>query len=241
MLGARLPLHAGAGRSGGTRSGASRPATTCTPTASSCARRRCGWASSADFVPGAEDRTANLLEARELDYVVGSVHFIGDVAVDHDRYDAWGRARSRCRLAALLRDRRRGGALGSVRHPRPPRSGQGLGPGAPLARPRSALLLRARDRGDRGVGDRGRDLDRGACASRSARSTRRRRSRRCAWRPEPISPFPRMPTAPPRSATGTSRRWSCSAISASTELCVFEGRQRRLATLGAEVGENLDR
>jgi histidinol-phosphatase (PHP family) len=43
----------------------------------------------ADFVPGAEDKTANLLEARELDYVVGSVHFIGDVAVDHAGYDAW--------------------------------------------------------------------------------------------------------------------------------------------------------
>jgi histidinol-phosphatase (PHP family) len=43
----------------------------------------------ADFVPGAEDRIANLLEARELDYVVGSVHFIGDVAVDHSDYDAW--------------------------------------------------------------------------------------------------------------------------------------------------------
>jgi histidinol-phosphatase (PHP family) len=43
----------------------------------------------ADFVPGAEDRIRNLLEAREFDYVVGSVHFIGDVAVDHDGYDAW--------------------------------------------------------------------------------------------------------------------------------------------------------
>jgi histidinol-phosphatase (PHP family) len=43
----------------------------------------------ADFVPGAEDRTAALLDAHDFDYVVGSVHFIGDVAVDHDRYDAW--------------------------------------------------------------------------------------------------------------------------------------------------------
>jgi histidinol-phosphatase (PHP family) len=43
----------------------------------------------ADFVSGAEDRTRNLLDGRELDYVVGSVHFIGDVAVDHDGYDAW--------------------------------------------------------------------------------------------------------------------------------------------------------
>ncbi len=42
-----------------------------------------------DFVPGAEDRTANLLEARELDYVVGSVHFIGERAVDHEGWDVW--------------------------------------------------------------------------------------------------------------------------------------------------------
>jgi histidinol-phosphatase (PHP family) len=43
----------------------------------------------ADFVPGREDRLANLLEAREWDYVVGSVHFLGDRAVDYDRYDVW--------------------------------------------------------------------------------------------------------------------------------------------------------
>jgi histidinol-phosphatase (PHP family) len=44
----------------------------------------------ADFIPGAEDRIRNLLEARDFDYVVGSVHFVGDVAVDHPDYDAWG-------------------------------------------------------------------------------------------------------------------------------------------------------
>jgi histidinol-phosphatase (PHP family) len=42
-----------------------------------------------DFVSGAEDRTASLLEARELDYAVGSVHFVGDRAVDHEGWDAW--------------------------------------------------------------------------------------------------------------------------------------------------------
>ncbi|HET7052729.1 MAG TPA: histidinol-phosphatase [Solirubrobacterales bacterium] len=42
-----------------------------------------------DFVPGAEDRTANLLEARDFDYVVGSVHFIGEKAVDHEGWDVW--------------------------------------------------------------------------------------------------------------------------------------------------------
>lgn len=43
----------------------------------------------ADFVAGAEDRIANLLEARPFDYVVGSVHFIGSGAVDQDRWDVW--------------------------------------------------------------------------------------------------------------------------------------------------------
>jgi histidinol-phosphatase (PHP family) len=42
-----------------------------------------------DFVPGAEDRTVNLLDDLDLDYVVGSVHFVGDRAVDHDGYDIW--------------------------------------------------------------------------------------------------------------------------------------------------------
>jgi histidinol-phosphatase (PHP family) len=43
----------------------------------------------ADFVPGSEDRMRNLLESRDLDYVVGSVHFLGEHAVDHPGYDAW--------------------------------------------------------------------------------------------------------------------------------------------------------
>jgi len=38
----------------------------------------------ADFVAGREDRLANFLDAREWDYVVGSVHFIADEAVDMD-------------------------------------------------------------------------------------------------------------------------------------------------------------
>ena len=42
-----------------------------------------------DFVPGSEDRIANLLE-RDFDYVIGSIHFLGDQgAVDDRRYDIW--------------------------------------------------------------------------------------------------------------------------------------------------------
>jgi histidinol-phosphatase (PHP family) len=43
----------------------------------------------ADFVPGGEDRMASLLEARRWDYVIGSVHFVGDEAVDHPDWDIW--------------------------------------------------------------------------------------------------------------------------------------------------------
>jgi histidinol-phosphatase (PHP family) len=42
-----------------------------------------------DFVPGREDRTQNLIERCELDYVVGSVHFLGDQALDFERFDIW--------------------------------------------------------------------------------------------------------------------------------------------------------
>ncbi len=44
-----------------------------------------------DFVPGAEDRSAALLDACELDYVVGSVHFISEAegAVDMEPFTAW--------------------------------------------------------------------------------------------------------------------------------------------------------
>jgi histidinol-phosphatase (PHP family) len=43
----------------------------------------------ADFIPGAEDRLESLLDARDFDYVVGSVHFLGNRAVDHEGFDVW--------------------------------------------------------------------------------------------------------------------------------------------------------
>jgi len=46
----------------------------------------------ADFIPGREDRVASFLERRDWDYVVGSIHFVGegDGALDHPDYDIWG-------------------------------------------------------------------------------------------------------------------------------------------------------
>ena len=48
----------------------------------------------ADFVPGREDRMANLLESREWDYVVGSVHFLRDRSLDTEDYSVWGTGES---------------------------------------------------------------------------------------------------------------------------------------------------
>jgi histidinol-phosphatase (PHP family) len=48
-----------------------------------------------DFVPGREDRLANLLEGCEWDYVIGSVHLVGGYAVDmDDEWDVWRRGES---------------------------------------------------------------------------------------------------------------------------------------------------
>jgi len=44
----------------------------------------------ADFVPGTEEKMAALLAGRPFDYVVGSVHFLGNDAFDDADYDVWG-------------------------------------------------------------------------------------------------------------------------------------------------------
>ena len=48
----------------------------------------------ADFIPGREDRMRALLEQRDWDYVVGSIHFLAEGALDDDEYDVWNSGRS---------------------------------------------------------------------------------------------------------------------------------------------------
>ncbi|MFA9399660.1 MAG: histidinol-phosphatase HisJ family protein [Acidobacteriota bacterium] len=43
----------------------------------------------ADFVPGAEDRLEQLISGRPFEFVVGSVHFIGDRSLDTEEYTIW--------------------------------------------------------------------------------------------------------------------------------------------------------
>jgi histidinol-phosphatase (PHP family) len=52
----------------------------------------------ADFIPGREDRTANLLDARDWDYVVGSIHFVGDESLDTEEFSIWTKTASAERI-----------------------------------------------------------------------------------------------------------------------------------------------
>jgi histidinol-phosphatase (PHP family) len=76
----------------------------------------------ADFVPGREDRMANLLEPYEWDYVIGSVHFLRDHAVDMPgAFDVWGRGESAekvwKRYFATLAEAARTGQYDIMAHP----------------------------------------------------------------------------------------------------------------------------
>jgi len=74
-----------------------------------------------DFVPGAEDKIASLVDAHDFDYVVGSVHFVGDVAVDHDGFDAWEATgdpdKVWSRYFAMLAEAARSGLFDILAHP----------------------------------------------------------------------------------------------------------------------------
>ena len=233
LLRARLPVHATRSRSGATRSGSEQARDDLDAYCEFVRTTPLRLGLEVDFVPGAEDRIANLLDGHDFDYVVGSVHFVGDRAVDHDGYDIWEtERRPRRRLAPLLRDPRRGGAQRPVRHPRPPRPGEDVGAGQAPSGARSALLLRAGGGGDRRVRHRGRGLDR-----RPAKAGRgdlpgaglRRHVRRGRGRVRPLLRRPRRRRRRPRlrdARSPTMRDWGIEQIA------VFERRERRLEPLG---------
>lgn len=48
----------------------------------------------ADFIPGRDDQMRTVLDGRPWDYVVGSIHFLAEGALDYDKYDVWNSGRS---------------------------------------------------------------------------------------------------------------------------------------------------
>jgi histidinol-phosphatase (PHP family) len=74
-----------------------------------------------DFVPGREDRIANVLDSRAWDYVVGSVHFLRDHSVDAEDYSIWGTGESADRIwrryFETLAEAARSGLFDIMSHP----------------------------------------------------------------------------------------------------------------------------
>jgi len=76
-----------------------------------------------DYIHGAEERIEALLGARDFDYVVGSVHFIGegDAAIDHKGFDVWEGDGDPDeiwrRYFAMLADAARSGLFDILAHP----------------------------------------------------------------------------------------------------------------------------
>jgi histidinol-phosphatase (PHP family) len=74
-----------------------------------------------DFLPGREDRVANLLDPYDWDYVVGSVHFLSDEALDTEDFGVWDRAASADKVWAryfeTLGEAARSGLFDILAHP----------------------------------------------------------------------------------------------------------------------------
>ena len=184
---------------------------------------------------GRARRTAwpSLLDGYEWDYVVGSVHFIRDGAVDHEDFDVWDSARDPDQVwRRYFEIAGRGGAQRHVRHPRPPRPGQDVG--AATARGPTATCAGTttwRWRGSRSRASRSRCPPRG-CASRWASSTRRGRSWRWCSTPATRSRCPRDAHAPDHLGAGYEQAVELLGDLGVGELAVFEGRERRMEPLG---------
>ena len=156
-----------------------------------------------DFVAGREDRIAAVLDAHEFDYVIGSVHFVRDQAVDWEVYDVWDKIADPDRVWKLyfdtLAEAARTGLYDILAHPDLVKV---WGPERPLPErdPRFYYEPAVEAIAEVGVAVEG-------GASRLTSSTRRTPSPRCAWTPARPSPSPRTPTCPPTSGATTIARW----------------------------------
>jgi histidinol-phosphatase (PHP family) len=191
-----------------------------------------------DFVPGAEDRTAEMLEAREFDYVVGSVHFVGEAAVDHEGWDVWEGSADPDevwrRYFAALAECARSGLFDILAHPdlvkvwggarpRPERDPRRYYEPAVAAIAESGIAVEVSTAGLRKpVGEL---YPSAAFAEMCVEAGAAFALSSDAHRPEEVG-------------YGYGRAVAFLAELGVAEICVFEGRERRLAPLGPAVGEN---
>ena len=162
----------------------------------------------ADYVTGREDRIARFLEAREWDYVIGSVHFVRDAAVDLEGPDwehVWGRGESADkvwqRYFETLAEAARSGLYDVMAHPDLVKV---WGSARPLPERRPAPLLQPAVEAmlDAGVAM---EVSTAGLRKPVASCTRPRRCSRWRWTPASRSRSPPTRTSRARSATATRR------------------------------------
>ena len=197
------------------------------------ARRRCGSGSSATSSPA--PRTAPRRCSRRATSTTSSARSTSSAtrAVDHEGWDVWERERRPRRgLAPLLRGARRVRPLAasSTSSPTPTWSRSGAAPGRCPSATRASTTSRRSRRSPR-AGSRSRSRPPG-CASRSARSTRRRPSPRCASRPGAVFALSSDAHLPEQVGFGYEQALEFLDELGVEEICVFEGRRRRLEPLG---------
>ena len=194
----------------------------------------------ADFVPGAEDRTANLLQARDFDYVVGSVHFMRDGAVDMDDYSVWGPSRARSaedvwtRYFQAIGDAARSGLFDIAAHPDLVKY---WGPPTPARSPRrpEGDLRRYYEPAVEGIAEAGIAVEVSTAGLRKPAGEiypARAFLEMCVEAGVPVA-LSSDAHRPEDVGADYDQALELLAAVGVGELCVFEGRQRRLEPIGA--------
>jgi histidinol-phosphatase (PHP family) len=188
-----------------------------------------------DFVAGRENRIAALLDASEWDYVIGSVHFLRDAAVDIDGPEwehVWGRGDSADRVweryFATLAEAARSGLYDIMAHPDLVKIGGAERP-QPERDPRRYYEPAVQAM-----------LDAGVAMEMSTAGLRKPAGELYPSRPllemavDAGLPIALSSDAHVPDQVGYRYEDAVAALEAAgvTEICVFEGRQRRLEPLG---------
>ena len=189
----------------------------------------------ADFVAGRENRVAAFLDAREWDFVVGSVHFVRDAAVDLEGPEwehVWGRGDSADRIwqryFETLAEAARSGLYDIIAHPDLVKVWGSARPG-PERDPRRYYEPAVQAM-----------LDAGVAMEMSTAGLRKPAGELYPSRPllemavDAGLPIALSSDAHVPDQVGYRYEDAVAALEAAgvTEICVFEGRQRRLEPLG---------
>jgi len=190
-----------------------------------------------DFVPGAEERTAELLGARAFDYVVGSVHFVGEAAVDHEGWDIWEGGDAEevwSRYFEALAACARSGLFDVLAHPDLVKV---WGRGRPLP---AGDLRRFYEPAVEAIAASGIAVEVSTAGLRKPVGELYPSAELAAMCAEAGAPFALSSDAhlPEQVGYGYERALELFAALGVDEICVFEERRRRLEPLPARVGEN---